>query len=44
MGGLVGDYEQLSSSVVIGKAGIQVAIDTLVQENKRAGQFGFYSS
>lgn len=41
VGGLVGDYEQLSSSVVIGKAGIQVAIDTLVQENKRAGQFGF---
>jgi zinc protease len=41
MGGLVGDYEQLSSSVAIGKAGVKIAIDALVSENKRAGEFGF---
>ena len=41
MGGLVGDYEQLSSSVAIGKAGVKVAIEALVAENKRAGEFGF---
>ena len=40
-GDLVGDYEQLNSVVVIGKAGIQPALDALMQEKNRAFEYGF---
>jgi zinc protease len=40
-GELVGDYEQLTSAVAIGKAGAQPALDALMQEKNRAFEFGF---
>ncbi|MBI3711935.1 MAG: insulinase family protein [Burkholderiales bacterium] len=38
---LIGDYQEISSNAAIGKAGVQAAINALMQENKRAAQFGF---
>lgn len=38
---LVADYYELNSSAAIGKAGVQAAIDALLQENKRAALYGF---
>lgn len=38
---LLGDYQELNSTAAIGKAGVQAAIDALMQENKRVAQFGF---
>lgn len=38
---LIGDYQELNSTAAIGKAGVQAAIDALMQENKRVAQFGF---
>lgn len=39
--GLVAQYQEFNSVAVIGKAGVQAAIDALMQENKRVAQFGF---
>ncbi|MBY0574346.1 MAG: insulinase family protein [Undibacterium sp.] len=39
--GIIGDYQELNSSAAIGKAGVQAAIDALMQENKRVAKFGF---
>ncbi|TXI95132.1 MAG: insulinase family protein [Burkholderiaceae bacterium] len=41
IGGLVGDYQEVSAGATIGKAGVRAAIEALVSENKRAAQFGF---
>lgn len=38
---LIGDYQELNSTAAIGKAGVQAAVDALIQENKRVAQFGF---
>ena len=38
---IIGDYQEVNSSAAIGKAGVQVAIDVLIEENKRVAQFGF---
>nr|WP_315484358.1 insulinase family protein [uncultured Undibacterium sp.] len=38
---IIGDYHEFNSSAGIGKAGVQAAIDALMEENKRAAQFGF---
>ncbi|PZR41146.1 MAG: peptidase M16 [Azospira oryzae] len=44
LGGFVHGYEGFSSFAVIGKAGVEPAINALVQENERARQFGFTAS
>ncbi len=44
LGGFVHGYEGFSSFAVIGKAGVEPAINALVQENERARQFGFTTS
>lgn len=41
IGGIIGAYQEFSSSAAIGKAGVQAAVDALMQENKRLAQFGF---
>lgn len=41
LGGIVGDYQEVSAVATIGKAGVKAAIEALVGENKRAAQFGF---
>ena len=41
LGGFVHGYEGFSSYAVIGKAGIEPAINAVVQENERARKFGF---
>ncbi|MBC3808482.1 insulinase family protein [Undibacterium seohonense] len=38
---VVAEYQELNSTAAIGKAGVQAAIDALVQENNRVAQFGF---
>ncbi|MFZ6820404.1 M16 family metallopeptidase [Undibacterium sp. Ji22W] len=38
---LVADYYELNSTAAIGKAGVQAAIEALLQENKRAALYGF---
>lgn len=38
---IIGDYQEVNSSAAIGKAGVQAAIDALMEENKRVAQFGF---
>jgi zinc protease len=44
LGGVVADYLEVSSSAVVGKVGVQAAIDALFRENKRVVQFGFSAS
>ena len=44
IGGVVADYLEVSSSAVVGKAGVQAALDALLRENKRVVQFGFSAS
>lgn len=44
LGGFVHGYEGFSSFAVIGKAGVEPAINALVQENERARKFGFTSA
>ncbi len=44
IGGVVADYLEVSSSAVVGKVGVQAAIDALLRENKRVVQFGFNAS
>lgn len=41
LGGLVHGYEAFSSFAVISKAGVEPAINALIQENERAKKFGF---
>ena len=41
---VVAEYQEFNSSAAIGKAGVQAAIDALVQENNRVAQFGFSSA
>ncbi len=38
---LIGQYQELNSSAIIGKAGVPAAIDALMQEHTRVLQFGF---
>ncbi|MBR7800053.1 M16 family metallopeptidase [Undibacterium fentianense] len=38
---LVAEYNEFNSSVVIGKAGVQAAVQALVAENQRLAQYGF---
>ncbi len=44
LGGFVHGYEGFSSFAVIGKAGVEPAINALVQENERARKFGLTSA
>ncbi|HEY3429726.1 MAG TPA: insulinase family protein, partial [Cyclobacteriaceae bacterium] len=41
MGGFVHGYEVFSSFAVLSKAGVEPAINALIQENERAKKFGF---
>lgn len=38
---LIADYYEFNSTAAIGKAGVQAAINALLQENKRAAVYGF---